>query len=38
MLGRMPWLARNLAIKLAIREGWNVVPPLLGHRDEALPY
>jgi predicted O-methyltransferase YrrM len=38
MLGKVPWLARNLAIKVAVRQGWNSVPPLLGHRDTAFPY
>jgi predicted O-methyltransferase YrrM len=38
MLGKVPWLLRNLAIKLAIRQGWRSVPPLLGHRDTAFPY
>jgi predicted O-methyltransferase YrrM len=38
MLEKVPWLARNLAIKLAIRRGWRSLPPLLGHREAAFPY
>lgn len=38
MIGKLPWMARNLAIKVAHRRGWSSVPPLLGHRDTALPY
>jgi predicted O-methyltransferase YrrM len=38
MLGRMPWLVRNVAIKLALRNGWSAIPPLLGHHEAAAPY
>jgi predicted O-methyltransferase YrrM len=38
MLGKVPWLVRNLTIKVAIRRGWSSVPSLLGHRDTAFPY
>jgi predicted O-methyltransferase YrrM len=38
MLTGLPWFARNIAIKLAIRNGWKALPPLLGHRQATLPY
>jgi predicted O-methyltransferase YrrM len=38
MLARLPWLARNLTIKVALRQGWDGLPALLGHRDAACPY
>jgi predicted O-methyltransferase YrrM len=38
MLGRTPWLVRNVAIKLALRKGWSAIPPLLGHHEAAAPY
>jgi len=38
MLGRLPWFARNLTIKLAIARGWRSVPPILGHRQATFPY
>ncbi len=38
MLGKFPWFARNLAIKVASRQGWRSVPPLLGHRENTMPY
>lgn len=38
MLAKVPWLARNLLIKVAMRQGWRSVPALLGHREAAFPY
>lgn len=38
MLRRLPWLARNLAIKIAMRRGWRSLPARLGHREAAFPY
>lgn len=38
MVGRLPYLARNLTIKVARRQGWNALPPLLGHRMSCNPY
>jgi hypothetical protein len=38
MLSRLPWFARNVAIKLAIRRGWKALPPVLGHREATFPY
>jgi hypothetical protein len=38
MLGRTGWLARNLAIKIAIRRGWTRLPLMLGHHETAYPY
>jgi len=38
MLAKTPWLARNLAIKVAMRRGWRPLPPLLGHREATFPY
>lgn len=33
-----PWMARNLAIKMALRRDWQWALPLLGQRDAAMPY
>lgn len=38
MAGRLPYLARNLSIKIALRRGWDPVLPLLGHRMSCFPY
>jgi hypothetical protein len=38
MLSRLPWLTRNIAIKLAIRRGWKALPAILGHREATFPY
>ena len=38
MLGKTPWFARNLVVKIAIRRGWNAIPPILGHEGTAFPY
>ena len=38
MLAKLPYLARNLAIKVAMRRGWDALPPLLGHRSPGAPY
>jgi predicted O-methyltransferase YrrM len=39
MLSRVPWLARNLTIKIAIRQGWLGLSRLLGHHDASvMPY
>lgn len=35
---RLGWLARNLAIKLAMRRGNTSLPRLLGHRESCFPY
>jgi predicted O-methyltransferase YrrM len=37
MLARSPWLARNLAVKIAIRRGWMSALPLLRHEGTAFP-
>lgn len=38
MLGRLPWFARNLAIKIAIRRGWGLTQRALRHSGAAYPY
>lgn len=35
---RLGWLARNLAIKLAMRRRNRLIPRLLGHRESCFPY
>jgi predicted O-methyltransferase YrrM len=35
---RLPYFARNLAVKIALRRSWSRVPPLLGHRSPEYPY
>jgi predicted O-methyltransferase YrrM len=38
MLTKLPWLARNLTVKLAIRRGWRSIPLLLGHAGPGQPF
>lgn len=38
MLARLGWFARNIAIKVAIRRGWERPQRLLGHREPGYPY
>jgi hypothetical protein len=38
MLARLVWFARNLAIKTAMRNGWERVSLLLGHAEAGHPY
>lgn len=38
MLGRLGWFARNIAIKVAIRRGWERPLRLLGHHESGYPY
>jgi len=38
MIRRLPWLVRNLAVKVAVRRGWSTVPRALGHSGEEYPY
>jgi predicted O-methyltransferase YrrM len=38
LLARLPYFARNLAVKVALRHGWHRVSRALGHKDEGAPY
>jgi predicted O-methyltransferase YrrM len=38
MLTLLPWFARNIAIKIAIRRRWGRVQRALGHRGPGYPY
>ena len=38
MFRKLPWLGRNLTIKMAFRLGWRSILPLLGHRGSMMPY
>jgi hypothetical protein len=35
---RIGWFMRNLAVKVALRRGWERVPRLLGHHGRTFPY
>lgn len=38
MLRSLPWFARNLAVKIAMRRRWKLVQGLLGHSGSEYPY
>ncbi len=38
MVGRLPWFARNLTVKVALRRGWSTVHRVLGHPGGEYPY
>lgn len=38
LVGRLPYLARNLSVKVAMRRGWTPAVRLLGHRESVFPY
>jgi predicted O-methyltransferase YrrM len=38
ILLRLPWFARNLAVKTAIRRRWPTVQRLLRHRSDTFPF
>jgi hypothetical protein len=38
LLARLRYLARNLAIKVALRRRWSRLPKLLGHNGQDYPY
>ncbi len=38
MVGRLPWLVRNLAVKIALRRDWPLVSRALGHTGSEYPY
>ncbi len=38
MVGRLPWFARNLVVKVALRRGWSTVHRALRHPGENHPY
>jgi predicted O-methyltransferase YrrM len=38
LLARLPYFARNLAVKVALRQGWHRVSRSLGHKDKEPPF
>jgi len=38
MIGKLPWMARNLTVKVALRRNLRAAAVLLGHRSRAMPY